>query len=176
MFKNGSEMKSLMNKQWLRVYHQKSYHKGTYDGEIQIKENKSRRTVNIRKGDQRNEKEVVKFSIAVRSLNLCSKYVILSLKSGNKGDSFLKIFVYLFWLWRVLVVAHVTFNASCSIFYHSTRTLQLWGARLVVTASRLQSVGAQQLRCMNLITPWHEGSQFPSQGSNQCPLRCKANS
>ena len=38
MFKNGSEIKSLMNKQWLRVYHQKSCQKGTYDGVIAIKE------------------------------------------------------------------------------------------------------------------------------------------
>ena len=34
MFKNGNEVKSLTNKQWLRVCHQKSYHKGAYDGEI----------------------------------------------------------------------------------------------------------------------------------------------
>ena len=74
------------------------------------KGNNSRRTVNIRKRDQRNENEVLKFSLAARSLNLSSKYVILSLKSGNKADYFLKC-LFIYFGCRVLVAAHVTFNA-----------------------------------------------------------------
>ena len=117
------------------------------------KGNNSRRTVNIRKRDQRNENEVLKFSLAARSLNLSSKYVILSLKSGNKADYFLKC-LFIYFGHAVPLLPHVGFPQ-----------LQRAGATL--------GCGAQPSHCSGVsCAAWALGAGFRSCSTwaQSCPM------